>query len=155
MTYILQNCWEGSQLSPYQFSWHTKISTCFLQFNSSVYSDDCSDGLDLEREDQAHQKFYFLKFRYCFNCIHTWTEQRNGVELHIFIISLKWQYWAIIRSQWPNFENLVKGHLELSYATTMLKQTNLAARFCKIRSKVKFSMCSKVFNVLQIIPNKR
>ena len=26
----------------------------------------------------------------------------------------------------------------------MLKQTNLAARFCKIRSKVKFSMCSQI-----------
>ena len=46
--------WEGSQLSPYQ--WHTKILTCF-QFNSSVYSDDCSYGLDLEREGQAHQKY--------------------------------------------------------------------------------------------------
>ena len=26
----------------------------------------------------------------------------------------------------------------------MLKQTNLAARFCKIRSNVKFSMCSQI-----------
>ena len=30
-------------------------------------------------------------------------------------------------------KNLVKGHIKLPYATTMLKQTNLAARFCKIR----------------------
>ena len=45
-------------------------------------------------------------------------------------------------------KNLVKGHMELPYATTMLKQTNLAERFCKIRSKVMFSMCS------QIIGNK-
>ena len=35
-------------------------------------------------------------------------------------------------------KNLVKEHFELPYATTMLNQTNLAARFCKIRSKVKF-----------------
>ena len=42
----------------------------------------------------------------------------------------------------PIVKNLVQGHIELKYATTMLKQTNLAARFCKIRSKV------KVFNVL-------
>ena len=41
-------------------------------------------------------------------------------------------------------KNLVKGHFELPYATTMLKPTNLAARFCKIRSKVKFSMCSQI-----------
>ena len=41
-------------------------------------------------------------------------------------------------------KNLVKGHIELPYPTTMLKQTNLAARFCKIRSKVKFSMCSQI-----------
>ena len=46
------------------FQWHTKILTCF-QFNSSVYSDDCSYGLDLEHEGQkalehegqAHQKY--------------------------------------------------------------------------------------------------
>ena len=47
----------------------------------------------------------------------------------------------------PMLKNLVKGHIELpciKYATTMLKQTNLAARFCKIRSKVKFSMCSQI-----------
>ena len=79
---------KGSQLSSYQFSMAYKNFDCF-QFNSSVYSDDCSYGLDLE-------------------C-----------------------------------ENLVKGHFELSYATTMLKQTNIAARFCKIRSKVKFSMRSQ------------
>ena len=30
-------------------------------------------------------------------------------------------------------KNLVKGHIELPYATTTLKQTNLAARFCQIR----------------------
>ena len=30
-------------------------------------------------------------------------------------------------------KDLVKGHIELPHATTMLKQTNLAARFCKIR----------------------
>ena len=41
-------------------------------------------------------------------------------------------------------KNLVKGHIELPYATIMLKQTNLAASFCKIRSKVKFSMCSQI-----------
>ena len=41
-------------------------------------------------------------------------------------------------------KNWVKGHIELPYATTMLKQTNLAARFCKIRSKVKFSMCFQI-----------
>ena len=41
-------------------------------------------------------------------------------------------------------KNLVKGHTEHPYATTMLKQTNLTARFCKIRSKVKFSMCSQI-----------
>ena len=41
-------------------------------------------------------------------------------------------------------KNLVKRHIELPYPTTMLKQTNLAARFCKIRSKVKFSMCSQI-----------
>ena len=41
-------------------------------------------------------------------------------------------------------KNLVKGHIELPYQTTMLKQTNLAARFCKIWSKVKFSMCSQI-----------
>ena len=41
-------------------------------------------------------------------------------------------------------KNLVKGHIELPYPTTMLKQTNLAARFCKIRLKVKFSMCSQI-----------
>ena len=39
-------------------------------------------------------------------------------------------------------KNLVKGHIELPYATTKLKQTNLAARFCKIRSKVKFFYCA-------------
>ena len=39
---------------------------------------------------------------------------------------------------------LVKGHNELPYATTTLKQTNSAARFCKMRSKVKFSMCSQI-----------
>ena len=33
-----------------------KFLTCF-QFNSSVYSDGCSYGLDLEREGQAHQKY--------------------------------------------------------------------------------------------------
>ena len=38
------------------FQWHTKISTCF-QFNSSVYSEGCLYGLDLEREGQAHQKY--------------------------------------------------------------------------------------------------
>ena len=31
-------------------------------------------------------------------------------------------------------KKLVKGHFELLYATTMLKQTNLATKFCKIRS---------------------
>ena len=41
-------------------------------------------------------------------------------------------------------KNLVKGHFELPNATTMLKPINLAARFCKIRSKVKFSMCSQI-----------
>ena len=41
-------------------------------------------------------------------------------------------------------KNLVKGHIELLYATTMFKQTNSAARFCKIRSKVKFSMYSQI-----------
>ena len=41
-------------------------------------------------------------------------------------------------------KNLVKGHIELPNATAMLKQTNLAARFCKIMSKVKFSMCSQI-----------
>ena len=41
-------------------------------------------------------------------------------------------------------KNVVKGHIEIPYATTMLKQTNLAARFCKIRSKVKFSVCSQI-----------
>ena len=41
-------------------------------------------------------------------------------------------------------KNLVKGHIELPYATTMFKQTNSAARFCKIRSKVKFSMYSQI-----------
>ena len=41
-------------------------------------------------------------------------------------------------------KNLVKGHTELPYPITMLKQTNLAARFCKIRSKVKFSMCFQI-----------
>ena len=35
-------------------------------------------------------------------------------------------------------------HVKLPYATTMLKQTNLAAKFCKIRWKVKFSMCSQI-----------
>ena len=30
-------------------------------------------------------------------------------------------------------KNLVKVHIELPYATTMLKRTNLAPRFCKIR----------------------
>ena len=54
------------------------------------------------------------------------------------------QIQITIRSQWPNFGKLVKGHFELPYATTMLKQTNLAANFCKIRSKVKFSMCSQI-----------
>ena len=51
-----------------------------------------------------------------------------------------------MRSQWPNFENLVKGHFELSYVITMLKQTNLAARFLQNLVKV------QVFNAL---PNKR
>ena len=32
------------------------IQKCF-QFNSSVYSDGCSYGLDLEREGQVHQKY--------------------------------------------------------------------------------------------------
>ena len=41
-------------------------------------------------------------------------------------------------------KNLVKGHIELQYATTMLKQTILAARFYKIRSKIKFSVCSQI-----------
>ena len=41
-------------------------------------------------------------------------------------------------------KNLVKGHTELPNATIMLKQTNLAARFCKIRRKVNFSMCSQI-----------
>ena len=34
----------------------TERNSCF-QFNSSVYSDDCSDGPDLEREGQAHQNY--------------------------------------------------------------------------------------------------
>ena len=41
-------------------------------------------------------------------------------------------------------KNLVEGHIELPYATKSPKQTNLAARFCKIRSKVKFAMCSQI-----------
>ena len=45
------------------------------------------------------------------------------------------QFWKLGH----NFEKLVKGHFELAYAPTMLKQTNLAAMFCKISSKVKFS----------------
>ena len=32
-------------------------------------------------------------------------------------------------------KNLVKGHIELPYATTMFKQTNSAARFCKKSSR--------------------
>ena len=43
-------------------------------------------------------------------------------------------------------KNLVKGHIELPYPTTMLKQTNLAVRFCKMRVKVKFSMCSQIIS---------
>ena len=43
-------------------------------------------------------------------------------------------------------KNLVIGHTELPYPTTMLKQTNFAVRFCKIRSKVKFSMCSQIIH---------
>ena len=38
----------------------------------------------------------------------------------------------------------MKGHIEFPYATTVLKQTNLAARFCKIRSKGQ---------VLNVLPN--
>ena len=43
----------------------------------------------------------------------------------------------------PNFENLVKGHFELSYATTMLKQTNLAARFAKSGQRSSFQCTPK------------
>ena len=55
-------------------------------------------------------------------------------------------------------KNLVKEQIELPYTTTMLKQTNLAARFCKIRSKVKISMCSlsgpRVFQPLLVDPTQ-
>ena len=47
---------KGSNYPHTNFQWHTKISTCF-QFNSSVDSDGCSYGLDLECEGQAHQKY--------------------------------------------------------------------------------------------------
>ena len=44
---------KGPKYQHTNFQWHTKISTCF-QFNSSVYLDDCSYGLDLEHEGQVH-----------------------------------------------------------------------------------------------------
>ena len=47
---------KGPNYPHTNFQWHTKISTCF-QFKTSVYSDDCSYGLDLEREGQPHQKY--------------------------------------------------------------------------------------------------
>ena len=54
-------------------------------------------------------------------------------------------YLDDFRWQWPNFEKFgERTFIELPYATTMLKQTNLAAKFCKIRSKVKFLMCSQI-----------
>ena len=40
-------------------------------------------------------------------------------------------------------KNLVKGHIELPYATTMLKQTNLAARFAKSGQRSSFQCAPK------------
>ena len=40
-------------------------------------------------------------------------------------------------------KNLVKGHIELPYATTMLKQTNLAAMFCKSGQRSSFQSAPK------------
>ena len=47
---------KSGQRSSFQFLMAYKNSTSF-QFNSSVYLDECSYGLDLEREGQAHQKY--------------------------------------------------------------------------------------------------
>ena len=40
-------------------------------------------------------------------------------------------------------KNLVKGHIQLPYATTMLKQTNLAARFAKSGQRSSFQCAPK------------
>ena len=53
-TYILQNCWEESQVSPYQFSMACKMWFGF-QFNLSDSSDDDLYRLDFDPESQGHQ----------------------------------------------------------------------------------------------------
>ena len=69
----------------------------------------------------------------------------NGIQkFHLASSSIQVYIQMILGHSDLILKNLVKGHIELPYATTMLKQTNLAARFCKIRSKVKFSMRSQI-----------
>ena len=77
-----------------------------------------------------------------FNGIQKFRLASSSIQVFIKMIAL--MGLALSVKVKPNFENSVKGHFELSYATTMLKQTNLATRFCKIRSKVKFSMRSQI-----------
>ena len=48
------NCWEESQVSPYQFSMAYKMRFGF-QFNLSESSDDDLYRLDLDPEGQGHQ----------------------------------------------------------------------------------------------------
>ena len=130
VTYIWQNCWEGSQLSLYQFSMAYKNFDLLLDQNKCLFR-----WLLLWAWPWAWRssspKVLILEVQILFllHAYMIWAKEWGKVA-HFHYILKKWQYWAVIRSQWPKFEiwwkDIFNFHIQPQCSSKLTQQLGFA-----------------------------